>query len=183
MKKSLAIISLLFGTFAYSQDFQLLRAKQPATIIVSKASGQQSEVLIDNLKALSENQGFLINQQVMQLQKEKEHKGGFGRGAWIGALIGFGTGALAGFISGNDDPNTFLSFTAGEKALAFGIGGGAGGAIIGGVIGLVTKKKKKSAESYNKRKANLMLKNENVFFNPQLNIKEHLVSLGVKINL
>ena len=34
----------------------------------------------------------------------------------------------------------------------------------------------------NKGKARLMLKNETVFFNPQLNI-EHLVSLGVKINL
>ena len=40
-----------------------------------------------------------------------------------------------------------------------------------------------SASAKNKRKANLMLKNETVFFNPQLNIKEHLISLGVKINL
>ena len=35
----------------------------------------------------------------------------------------------------------------------------------------------------NKRKANLMLKDENVFFNPELNIENHFVSLGIKINL
>ena len=35
----------------------------------------------------------------------------------------------------------------------------------------------------NKRKANLMLKNETVFITPQLNIQEHFLSFGVKINL
>lgn len=39
------------------------------------------------------------------------------------------------------------------------------------------------ASGKNKRKANLMLKDETVFFNPQLNIKKHFVALGVKINL
>ena len=148
MKKTSAIISLLLGTFAYSQDFHQLSIKLPPTIIVLGSPGQQSEPLINNLKALSEKQGFVINEQLMQLQKEKEQKGGFGRGAWIGALIGLGTGALAGLISGNDDPNTFLAMTAGEKALILGTLGGAGGAIIGGIIGLATKKKKGSAASY-----------------------------------
>jgi hypothetical protein len=35
----------------------------------------------------------------------------------------------------------------------------------------------------NKRKANLMLKDETVFFNPQSAVKKRLVSLRVKINL
>ncbi len=35
----------------------------------------------------------------------------------------------------------------------------------------------------NKTKANLILKNENVFFNPHINIKEQFVSLGISINL
>ena len=35
----------------------------------------------------------------------------------------------------------------------------------------------------NRRKANLMLKDETVLFNPQLNIKKHLISAGIKINL
>ena len=39
------------------------------------------------------------------------------------------------------------------------------------------------ASHKNKREARLILKDETVFFNPQLNIKEHLFSLGIKINL
>ncbi len=39
------------------------------------------------------------------------------------------------------------------------------------------------ASGKNKRKANLILKEETVFFNPQLNIQEHLVSFGIKITL
>ena len=40
-----------------------------------------------------------------------------------------------------------------------------------------------TASAKNKRKANLILKDETVSFNPQLNIKEHLLSIGLKINL
>ena len=39
------------------------------------------------------------------------------------------------------------------------------------------------ASGKNKRKANLILKEETVFFNPQLNIQEQLVSFGIKITL
>ena len=35
----------------------------------------------------------------------------------------------------------------------------------------------------NKNKARLVIKDEHVFFNPQLSLKEHLVSMGIKINL
>jgi len=38
------------------------------------------------------------------------------------------------------------------------------------------------ASGKNGRKANLMLKDENVFFNPQLNLN-HIVALGIKLNL
>jgi hypothetical protein len=34
-----------------------------------------------------------------------------------------------------------------------------------------------------RKKANLLIKRESVFFDPQSNLKTHLVSLGVKINL
>ncbi len=40
-----------------------------------------------------------------------------------------------------------------------------------------------SASAKNKRKANLIIKNETVFFNPQLNTKDHFLALGVKISL
>ena len=39
------------------------------------------------------------------------------------------------------------------------------------------------ASGKNKRKAELMLKDQAVYFNPQLNIKGHLVAVGMKINL
>ena len=39
------------------------------------------------------------------------------------------------------------------------------------------------ASGKNRRNANLMLKDETVFFNPLLNIKKHLLSIGLKINL
>jgi len=82
-----------------------------------------------------------------------------------GALIGFGIGAAAGIIiglaSGNDpkmsyptaseDPlgigtmmvglNNAFAMTAGEKAVAAGLGLGATGAIVGTIIGAVAKKK------------------------------------------
>ena len=35
----------------------------------------------------------------------------------------------------------------------------------------------------NKRKANLMIKDESVFFNPNLNIKQHLLSVGLRLDL
>lgn len=38
------------------------------------------------------------------------------------------------------------------------------------------------ASGKNKRKANLMLKDEAVFFNQELNKNEHLIAVGIKIN-
>jgi hypothetical protein len=82
-----------------------------------------------------------------------------------GALIGFGIGAAAGIIIGlasgddpkmsypnaNEDPfglgtmvvamNNAFAMTAGEKAVAGGLGLGATGAIVGTIIGAVAKKK------------------------------------------
>lgn len=82
-----------------------------------------------------------------------------------GALIGFGIGAVAGVIIGlasGDDPvmsypdpyndplglgsfgvalNNAFAMTAGEKAVAGGLGLGATGAIVGTIIGAVAKKK------------------------------------------
>ena len=39
------------------------------------------------------------------------------------------------------------------------------------------------AADKNKRDAQLVLKTEKVFFNPQLNLNEHLLSIGLKFNL
>lgn len=86
-------------------------------------------------------------------------KGAGGKGALIGLGVGIVTGALIGFISG-DDPikpypaDDFMGFgalatsihnafamTAGEKALVGAIGLGGAGALTGAVIGSLAKKK------------------------------------------
>lgn len=106
------------------------------------------------------------------LQKTKKQK----TAAWI--MLGGGAGlAIAGYIIRKNeavkDPVGFFTgeITTGTVVFI------AGDAAILGSIPLFT------ASAKNKRKANLMLKNETVFFNPQLNIKEHIVSLALKINL
>ena len=57
---------------------------------------------------------------------------------WKGLGLGILTGAVAGsglgFLSGNDKPG-FFSFTAGQKALIFGVGLAAMGGLVGGVSG------------------------------------------------
>jgi hypothetical protein len=78
------------------------------------------------------------------------------RVALFGALTGFVAGGLAGLISG-DDPPGFLSFTAGEKALLYGLGFGVGGAGIGALEGLVKIKIpiNGSLENFNRNKIRL----------------------------
>jgi hypothetical protein len=80
-----------------------------------------------------------------------KRKGSVGRGALYGALAGITVGVLSGLISG-DDPHVppeqdffglgeALRMTAGEKALAGGIGLGICGTITGAIIGAIAKKK------------------------------------------
>lgn len=97
--------------------------------------------------------------------------------AWI--LSGGGLGLLtAGFLVGvstvNDIAN--LSFPSDKKLAAGGALVVAGGAAILGSIPFFI------AAGKNKKKATLLLKNENVFF-PQFYSKQRLVSLGVTIHL
>lgn len=56
------------------------------------------------------------------------------KGLGLGSLTGGVAGSGLGFLSGNDKPG-FLSFTAGQKALIFGVGLAAMGGIIGGISG------------------------------------------------
>ena len=86
-----------------------------------------------------------------------KRKNSAARGALIGFAIGAATGILVGLASGDDpvynepvyDPftavavglNNMFAMTAGEKALAGGIGLGLSGAIIGSITGALVKKK------------------------------------------
>jgi len=62
------------------------------------------------------------------------HKGHTWKGIEYGALIGAGSGAVAGFMSG-DDKSGYIQFTAGQKALSLGSALGFVGAMSGGIIG------------------------------------------------
>jgi uncharacterized membrane protein len=104
-------------------------------------------------------------------QKSKKQK----TAAWL--LLGGGAGLITTgviMIGGDKDPFGVV-FGASSKATTGAILTVAGGAAMLGSIPLFI------ASGKNKSKASLMLKNENVFFNPQINIKKHLVSVGLKI--
>jgi len=58
------------------------------------------------------------------------------RGAGIGALIGVTSGAVAGYASGDD--RGWCCFSAGEKAVVYGVGLGISGLVIGSVVGALT---------------------------------------------
>jgi uncharacterized membrane protein len=114
------------------------------TQLILKANDQQMVVPAENLKS------FTVKRKHSALR---------------GALIGFGVGAAAGIIIGlasgsdpvmaypnpNEDPlflgsmvvamNNAFAMTAGQKAVAGGLGLGATGAIVGTIIGSVAKKK------------------------------------------
>lgn len=119
------------------------------------------------------------------IQKSKKQK----TAAWI--MLGGGAGmALAGLVimakdAGQETAGLLITvFTLGtvipeepKKSTAGPVLAIAGTGAMLGSIPLF------SASAKNKRKANLILKHETVFFNPQLNIKEHFLSLGLRINL
>ncbi len=69
----------------------------------------------------------------------KEKRAGL-KGALIGLGAGAVVGAIIGFASGDDPPEQFLAFTAGEKAFGLGLLGGSTGALIGGIAGALSKK-------------------------------------------
>ena len=118
-----------------------LRGVNDSVLLVSASQrGQQWQIPAENI------QSFSI-----------KRKNSVGRGALIGFAVGAATGILVGLASGNDpvynepvyDPFTavavgfhnMFAMTAGEKALAGGIGLGLSGAIIGGITGALVKKK------------------------------------------
>lgn len=118
------------------------------------------------------------------LQKSKKQK----TAAWL--LMGGGAGiAIAGFSIISNDASKDLSdafttiFSFGYITPAQHKHSAAGpilaiagtGAMLGSIPLFISASK-------NKRKATLMLKDEIVFFNPQLNIKDHMIAVEIKIN-
>ena len=117
-----------------------LRGANDSLLLVTGSKGIQWQIPAENI------QSFSI-----------KRKNSAARGALIGFAIGAATGILVGLASGDDpvynepvyDPftavavglNNMFAMTAGEKALAGGIGLGLSGAIIGSITGALVKKK------------------------------------------
>ena len=120
------------------------KEKPGATIVVQKIDGRTSkgellEVRDGKLTLLVFENAAKVDIRLNELRNLRiENKSVFLKGLWIGFLTGAAAGALGGFLSGDDEPSSWLdifTFTAGEKALVFGISLGAVGGVIGGGIG------------------------------------------------
>jgi uncharacterized membrane protein len=153
-------------TFLQAQTDSTTAKKQK--IFIASVTTMDSKSLKGSLSAVNDTQLILKanNQQlVVPAENLKSFTVKRKHSALKGALIGFGVGAAAGIIIGlasgndpvaaypdpNDDPlgigtmaaafsNSF-AMTAGQKAVAGGLGLGATGAIVGTIIGAVAKKK------------------------------------------
>jgi hypothetical protein len=101
---------------------------RPDKIVICKIYGTEKESLVanpDEILTLPVND---IRYIIVRGRRNTA------KGFFVGFLTGSGLGALFGFASG-DDPPGFLSFSAGQKAVMFGVVlgviGGVGGTILG----------------------------------------------------
>jgi hypothetical protein len=122
------------------------KEKPGATIVVQKMDGQtvRGELLqVKNgtLNLLIQENATKVNVRLDEIHSlRSEKKSAFLKGIGIGILAGAASGALGGFLSGDDEPSgpwDIFCFTAGEKALGFGVSLGAIGGVIGGGIGIL----------------------------------------------
>jgi hypothetical protein len=120
------------------------KEKPGATIVVQKMDGQTIkgeliEVKNGTLTLLIYENATKANIRLDELNSLRiKKKSAFLKGLGIGILVGAAAGAIGGFFSGDDDPSgpwDIFSYTAGEKALVFGVSLGAVGGVIGGGIG------------------------------------------------
>jgi hypothetical protein len=103
-------------------------------------------------------------------QKSKKQK-------TIGFILLGGGAALelvAIAIASNDLLGTILNEKKAENRVLLIAGGGA--AMLSSIPFFI-------ASGHNRAKANILLKNETLFFNPKINIKDRQLAVGVKINL
>lgn len=164
-------ISVIAQKIYMDDSFELKKRIYKVSIITAdfkKSTGYLANLSDSNLYLVSSPIHFgsvkkndhLSGYSYAHLEKiEIKRKGSAGRGAWQGALIGLASGAIVGFVLGDDpvapsynDPNNPLGnlysniynafrMTAGEKAVAVGIAGAVTGSLIGVLVGSLVKKK------------------------------------------
>jgi hypothetical protein len=142
MMKVFVPVFVLLGLLFLVSDSSAKEKSNGALILVQNIDGQRIEgellavkdtslILMDsgNLSGITEDIHDIRTIQI--LKKSKLFKG-----LGYGLLIGGGSGALIGLLSGSDQEG-FLRFSAGEKALMGGIGFAILGAPIGGIWGAI----------------------------------------------
>jgi hypothetical protein len=142
-RRSVAVGILMF--FLAGNGMIPAKTEKPgATIVVQKLDGQtiRGELLEAKdgiLNLLVYENATKVGIRLDELSSVRiEKKSTFLKGFGIGILAGAATGALLGFMSGNEEPSgpfDIFTFTAGEKAFAFGVVLGGFGGVIGGFVG------------------------------------------------
>ncbi len=167
--KKLVLVAACSIALVFSQAQTDSATAKKQKIFIASVTTMDGKFLKGSISAVNDSQVVLKtykNQLVVPAENLKSFTVKRKHSALRGALIGFGVGAAAGIIiglaSGNDpimtynpgpygDPlgleaigvamNNAFAMTAGQKAVAGGIGLGATGAIVGTIIGAVAKKK------------------------------------------
>ena len=136
----------LFTSFtSFAQDSATLIPPKPYKVILKTKDGQ---FITGNLNSISNTSLSMsdkkINMQSYDIEKIIDlkiyKKGSVGRGAIIGFLTGAITGFVIGMASGDDDPKQWFAMTSSEKAFTGGILLGGAGALTGALLGLIHKK-------------------------------------------
>lgn len=110
------------------------------------------------IKGYSPDRSKMVNLNIINIETIKIRKNNnVGKGFLFGTLTGFALGGLIGLISGDDPPEDWFAFTAGEKAILLGVPFGVIGAILGGEIGTIKLKIpiNGSMNNYNRNKNKL----------------------------
>jgi len=167
--KKIFLIAACSIAMVFSQAQTDSATEKRQKVFIASVTTMDSKSLTGSLAAVNDTQLILKtnnHQMVVPAENLKSFTIKRKHSALRGALIGFGVGAAAGIIiglaSGSDpvmtynpgpygDPlgleaigvamNNAFAMTAGQKAVAAGLGLGATGAIVGTIIGAVAKKK------------------------------------------
>jgi len=166
--KKLFLVAGCSAVIAFAQAQTDSSDEKKQKVFIASVTTMDGNLLKGSLAAVNDTQ-LILKTNNSQLSIPSENLKSFTlkrkHSVRRGALIGFGIGAAAGIIIGlasgddpvlaypdpNEDPlglgtmmvamNNSFAMTAGQKAVAAGLGLGTTGAIVGTIIGAVAKKK------------------------------------------
>jgi len=135
-------------TYSTLDDINAVSKDRKGLIILANGRGRQGidfHLAVDSTRWRDLNTNKAQSIPTSQIREISIKKGGRGalEGFALGLLIGFGSGAIVGLVSGSDPENSWFAYSAGEKALGYGIVFGGGAGLLGLPIGAATGSKDK----------------------------------------